>query len=92
MRNRAMKTRKLPILYLALCWLGATSNPVSASGDFGDFEAQSKVATLPQEEVEKYYTENVVVGRDMEQGQCSKNVLEFRQKMAVSTLSNIVFF
>ena len=56
---------------------------VDASGDFGDFgKAPTK---LSEDFIATYYTEDKVVGRDMEQGQCSELVLRQRQK----TMENV---
>ena len=58
-----------------------------AEGSFGDFEAAG-VSKLSQDEIQKYYTEDTVGGRDMTQSECSAQVLERRKpyQQSVSTL------
>ena len=58
-----------------------------AEGSFDDFEAVS-VSKLSQDEIQKYYTEDTVGGRDMTQSECSAQVLERRKpyQQSVSTL------
>ena len=66
---------------LFLCLLAYWLQITAGSGDLGDFG--DKVISLPQEQVDKYLTQDRVVGRDKEQEQCSQDVFHFRKKMEV---------
>lgn len=68
--------KKLTIICLAL-WLGAVVH-----GDLGNSESK-KITVLDQDEVDKYYTEHKVVGRDQSQGQCPQHVLDQRKVFSV---------
>lgn len=52
---------------------------VDCSGDFGDFGGH--VTKLDPEVIAQYYTEEKVVGKDMEGGQCSQKVLDARKRV-----------
>jgi len=74
--------KKSPSSSLFLCLILAASfwfEVTNGSGDLGDFG--EKVTSLPENEIQKYLSEDLIVGRDKEPEQCSKNVFEFREKM-----------
>ena len=76
--------KKSPSSSLFLCLILAASfwfEVTNGSGDLGDFG--EKVTSLPENEIQKYLSEDLIVGRDKEPEQCSKNVFEFREKMKV---------
>lgn len=66
---------------LCLAWLGLGIS--DGSGDFGDFDGASAITALTQDEVDKYFTEYKVVGRQQDEGQCSQHVLDYRKKYEV---------
>ena len=66
--------------FLTFLCLAALLGSSLASGDLGDVE--QKVTKLSDEEIAKYFTVQTVTGRDVEQGQCSQRVQEFRKKAA----------
>lgn len=68
------------LLKLTFLCLAALLGSSLASGDFGDFE--DKVNELSQEEIDKYYTDQTVTGRNEDSGTCSERVQQFRQKAA----------
>ena len=76
--------KKSPSSSLFLCLILAASfwfEVTNGSGDLGDFG--EKVTSLPENEIQKYLSEDLIVGRDKEPEQCSKNVFDFREKMKV---------
>ena len=67
-------------LNLTFLCLAALLGSSLASGDLGSSE--DKVSQLSEEEIAKYFTDQTVTGRDVEQGTCSERVQQFRQKAA----------
>ena len=67
---------------ICLCFLALWLQVASGSGDLGDF-SEKTVTSLPEHEVQKYLTQNRIVGRDKDQEQCSEEVFAYRKKMEV---------
>lgn len=65
---------------ICLCFLAFWLQVASGSGDLGDF-SEKTVTSLPDLEVQKYLTQNRIVGRDKDQEQCSEEVFAYRKKM-----------
>ena len=67
---------------ICLCFLAVWLQVASGSGDLGDF-SEKTVTNLPELEIQKYLTQNRIVGRDKEPQQCSEEVFAYRKKMEV---------
>ena len=67
---------------ICLCFLALWLQVASGSGDLGDF-SEKTVTNLPELEIQKYLTQNRIVGRDKDQEQCSEEVFAYRKKMEV---------
>jgi len=65
---------------ICLCFLAFWLQVASGSGDLGDF-SEKTVTNLPELEIQKYLTQNRIVGRDKDQEQCSEEVFAYRKKM-----------
>jgi Na+/proline symporter len=65
---------------ICLCFLALWLQVASGSGDLGDF-SEKTVTNLPELEIQKYLTQNRIVGRDKDQEQCSEEVFAYRKKM-----------
>jgi Na+/proline symporter len=65
---------------ICLCFLALWLQIASGSGDLGDF-SEKTVTNLPELEIQKYLTQNRIVGRDKDQEQCSEEVFAYRKKM-----------
>ena len=81
------KMKSLLILLLLLFFIIGLAH---SDGSVGDFEA-IKPDALSKEYIEKFYTTETVVGRDVESDQCSSMVLE-RRKPYQNSVSNIQSF
>jgi hypothetical protein len=66
---------KTTCIWALICLSGLASGKV----EFGD-DNQIIKKQLDDDTIAKYYTESLVVGRDMEQGQCSDQVLAVRKR------------
>ena len=85
MKKKATNSTLFLCLLLAAFWHFQVTN---ASGDLGDFG--EKVTSLPENEVQKYLTQERIVGRDGEQEQCSQTVFEFRKSREVISFNVLI--
>ena len=77
MKKKSTSSTLFLCLLLAAFWLEETNG----SGDLGDFG--EKVTKISEDEIQKYLTQERIVGRDNEQEQSSQKVFDFRKQMEV---------
>ena len=73
---------------ISFLFIGGLVVQVHADGSVGDFSG-GQVDKLDEEDIEKYYTTNKVVGRDATEEECSATVLEGRKRYQESVSKSL---
>ena len=74
---------------ISFLFIGGLVVQVHADGSVGDFSG-GQVDKLDEEDIEKYYTTNKVVGRDVStEEECSATVLEGRKRYQESVSKSL---